>query len=172
MLKLLGSILVLLGSAGYAFSCKQELQDRLYQTRCMETILELLESEIRYSKASLPEACKNSASRVEEPYRRGLLEVFQGMEKDRGIPFSLVWKQVMEKCLQQTKVNKKDRLLFLQFAEHTGYADYQMQQKMLQQCRQTLGQSVKKQEESMENKAKVVMSMGVIGGLFLTIVLL
>lgn len=172
MLKLIGASLVLLGTAGYAFSCKKDLQERLYHTRCLKNILELLESEIRYSRSSLPEACRMIGNRVEEPYRAGLLSVFKVMDENEGLPFSLIWKQQMDESLQKTAASKKDRTLFLQFADSTGFADHQMQLQVLEQCKERLGQSVRRQEESMENKTKVVMSMGLIGGLFLTIVLL
>lgn len=172
MLKLIGAGLVLFGTAGYAFSCKRDLQERLYHTRCLKNILELLESEICYSRSSLPEACRMIGNRVEEPYREGLLSVCKVMEENEGLPFSLIWKKQMGESLQKTAAPKKERTLFLQFADSTGFADHQMQLRVLEQCRECLEQSVKKQEECMENKTKVVMSMGLIGGLFLTIVLL
>ncbi len=111
-------------------------------------------------------------NRVEEPYRAGLLSVFRMMGENKGLSFSLIWKQQMSECLKKTVTPKKDRILFLQFADCTGFADQQMQLQVLEQCKERLGESVKKQEECMENKTKVVMSMGLIGGLFLTIVLL
>lgn len=172
MLKLIGAVFVLTGTVGFALACKQELYDRLHHTRCLYRLLELLESEVRYSRASLPEACRIISNRIEEPYRTGLQSVWEEMQANRGLSFLQVWKIQMENCLQPVATAKKDKLLFLQLADSTGFADCRMQLRALEQCRELLGQSIKKQEESMENKTKVVMSMGLIGGLFLTIVLL
>lgn len=172
MLKLVGAILVIFGAAGFGFACKQDMQNKLYHTKCLRNILELLESEIRYSKAAVPEACYMASHRVEKPYSTGLSNVWNVMCANKGLPFSIVWKQEMGKFLKDIPVGEKEKELFLQFAESSGFADNQMQLRTMERCRESLEQSIIKQEESMENKTKVVMSMGLIGGLFLTIVLL
>lgn len=172
MLKLIGSVLVITGALGLSLSYRQDMQKKLYNTRCFFIVLELLESEIRYSKASLPEACRMVAQRVESPCREGLINVWKGMCDNKGLPFSMVWKQEMGRCLETISVGKKEKEEFIQFAGSCGFADNHMQLRAMERCREFLGQSIKKQEEVMENKTKVVMSMGLIGGLFLTIVLL
>ena len=56
--------------------------------------------------------------------------------------------------------------------ESNGYIDNMTQLKTLEKCKGELDKAISAQEEKIENKSKVVMSMGLIGGLFLTIVLL
>ena len=172
MLKLIGAVLVIAGALGTSLAYRQDMQKYLYNTRCFFIVLELLESEIRYSKASLPEACRMVAQRVETPFSEGLLAVWKGMCENTGLPFSIVWKQEMGRQLADISVGKKEKQYFMQFAENSGFADNQMQIRGLERCRELLSQSIKKQEEVIENKTKVVMSMGLVGGLFLTIVLL
>lgn len=172
MLKLTGAILIIAGTAGLGLSCRQDLQNRLYHTKLIHTILELLESEISYSKASLPEACRMISHRMDEPYATGLYKVWEIMNSNQGLTFALVWKQEMGKCIREVSIGNMEKEIFLNFAEGNGYADNQMQLKILEKCRKTLDQAINVQEERMENKSKVVMSMGLIGGLFLTIVLL
>ena len=172
MLKVIGAVLVIAGAVGISFSYRQDMQNYLNNTRCFFIILELLESEIQYSKASLPEACRMVAQRVEEPLCEGLMNVWKGMCENRGLTFSIVWRQEMGKCLNNLPAGKKEKEQFMQFADSSGFADNRMQLRAMERCREILGQSIKKQEEAIENKTKVVMSMGLIGGLFLTIVLL
>lgn len=172
MLKLIGAVLVIAGAAGLGLSYRQDLQDRLYHARRLHTILELLESEISYSKASLPEACRMVSGRMDEPYRAGLYKVWEIMSSNQGLAFSFVWKQEMGKCIRDISIGILEKEEFLNFANSNGYADNRMQIKTLEKCRENLGQSIKKQEERMESKSKVVMSMGLIGGIFLAIVLL
>lgn len=78
----------------------------------------------------------------------------------------------MEKCLTGLPLDKKDKQLFLRFAKSTGFADCQMQMRALEQYSALLAQSIDVQRENVMKKGKVVMSMGLIGGIFLTIVLL
>lgn len=172
MLKLIGAVLIIAGAAGLGISYRQDLKDRLYHTKCLYTILELLESEIRYSKAALPEACRMISYRVMKPYSAGLYNVWEIMNLNNGLTFSLAWKQEMDKCMHDIPIGSTEKEEFLMLAESTGYADNQIQLKMVEKCKKSLGEAIGHQEEKMENKSKVVMSIGLMGGLFLTIVLL
>ena len=172
MLKVLGALLVIMGCTGFGAAYREDMKQVLFNTRSLLMILELLKSEIAYSKATLPEACRMTAGRMEEPYRSSLLKIYEIMKTNRGLPFDKVWRQEMGKCLQTVLIGKKERELFQQFSHNTGFADNRMQIKALEQYCDMFAQSVRKQEENMEDKAKVVMSMGFISGIFLTIVLL
>lgn len=172
MLKLIGALLVIAGGMGMGLSYRQEMQDRLYHTKCLHRIIELLESEIGYSKATLPEACKSVAVRFPNPYKDGLEKVREIMNSNRGLTFLFVWKQEMGKSLTDITIGKREKEVFLNFPESNGYIDNMTQLKTLEKCKGELDKAISAQEEKIENKSKVVMSMGLIGGLFLTIVLL
>lgn len=172
MLKLLGAVLVILGSTGFGLAYREDLRQTLYNTRSLAMILELMKSEIAYSKATLPEACRMAGEKMEDPFKSYLLGICEIMRTNKGLPFDKVWKQEMGKCMKSLLLGEGDKELFLQFSDSTGYADNRMQLLALEKYSDLFAQSVKKQEESMENKARVVMSMGLTGGIFLTIVLL
>jgi len=172
MLKLIGALLVITGGTGLGLSYRQEMQDRLYHIKCLHRIIELLESEVGYSKASLPEACGMIATRLSEPYSVGLNSIREIMNSNRGLTFSFVWKQEMGRCLQDVNVSTGEKEMFLNFPEGNGYIDNLTQLKAIEKCKRELDKAISVQEEKIENKSKVVMSMGLIGGLFITIVLL
>ena len=172
MLKIIGGLLIIIGATGMGVTYRQEMKDRLYNTKCLHSILELLESEIGYSKASLPEACGMIASRMNVPYSTSLYKVREMMKLNAGLTFSFVWKQEMGRCLEKVLIGNREKEVFLNFPEAGSYADNMMQLKTLDKCKKELQHAVNKQEEKMESKSKVVMSMGLIGGLFLTIALL
>lgn len=172
MLKIIGAILLICGTTGFGLACRDEMNQILYHLRYLQNILELIKSEISYSKATLPEACKNVGKKVHEPYQSSLTTVCEVMKKNKGLTFDVVWKQEMGKCLKKLPLKKKEIDIFLDFSTCSGFPDNKMQVKALEQYYHLLGQSVKTMEESIENKSKVVMSMGLISGIFLTIVLL
>lgn len=172
MLKVIGAILVILGSAGFGVVCRQELEQTLHHTTCLKDILELIKSEVEYTKASLPEACRMAGMKTEEPYRSVLVQISEKMRTNTGISFPKVWEQEIGACLSNLPLDKKDKQLFLRFAKSTGFADRQMQLRALEQYSALLTQSIEVQRDNLMKKGKVVMSMGLIGGIFLTIVLL
>lgn len=67
MLKVIGAILVILGSAGFGIVCRQELEQTLHHTTCLKNILELIKSEVEYTKSSLPEACHMAGMKTDNP---------------------------------------------------------------------------------------------------------
>ena len=112
------------------------------------------------------------ASRTEEPYCSGLRKVMEIMDLNHGLTFSFVWKQEMGRSIERIVTGKTEKEVFLNFAESGGYSDNIMQLKTLNKRKTELESIINRQEEKMESKSKVVMSMGLIGGLFLTIALL
>ena len=78
----------------------------------------------------------------------------------------------MGRSLADVNVGTREKDVFLNFPENKGYIDNIAQLKSFEKCKKELGKAISAQEEKLENKSKVVMSMGLIGGLFLTIVLL
>lgn len=172
MLKITGAILLIAGTTGFGIACRNELVQKLAALRYLSSLLEMLRGEICFSKAALPEACRLIGRRAKEPYRETLFAICDKMGENRGVSFDVVWKEEMERCLERLPIDREEKELVLNFFSCSGFADRRMQERAVEQQCGLLQQAVKKQEEAIENKSKVVMSMGLISGIFLTIVLL
>lgn len=140
--------------------------------RDLVRIMELLQSEIRYGNSPLPEACLQAGKKVGKPYSLALERVFTCMEENKGLSFAFVWKREMKECLDKLPIGKKERELFLQFANYSGFSDGQMQMRALEEYSELLKQATKEMEKQIQSKGKVVMSMGVASGVLLSIILL
>ena len=146
MLRIIGALLVLYGSLRFGFCYREEIRQNLERVRYLQKILEMFQSEIRFSKASLPEACYLIGRKVEQPYARSLLKIHEEMGENRGIPFSKVWRAEMEKCLIILSISKKEKDIFLDFAGCSGFADNEMQVRSIEQYASLLNQSIKRME--------------------------
>jgi len=134
--------------------------------------MELMMSEIRYSKATLPECVRRISERVEEPYRQALFNTYQSMEENSGAGFGQVFQDEMEKCLKQVPIRKQEKELFLQFASGSGFEDGKMQLRSIEQYNDMLKEIISGQDREIAEKSRLAMGLGAMSGLLLIIILL
>lgn len=169
MLKLAGILCIIIGCTGMGFAYKRQFEERLWHLRRMKQVFALMSGSIRYGKATLPESCLQAAQKSEEPYRTALQEIYRMMKENKGLPFSLVWKREMEKTVRTLPVSGKEKELFLNFGTG-GYMDNRMQQQSIAQYTEELEQYIRETEKQIREKSKVAVCLGIMGGMFLTIV--
>lgn len=172
MLRIIGIMLLTGGSAGLGWSVRNSLKERLHTLYRIRQILLMLQNEITYSRASLPEACRRVGTRLEEPFGSAFAQIYEDMLANSGCSFYTIWKRNMETCLKSSKLSGEDKRILVEFGECAGYVDGQMQGKAVEHYMHSLDLSVKKLEEDMANKSRVIMSLSVMGGLLLSIMLL
>lgn len=172
MLRLIGAVCILGGSLGLGWSFVGRMKERLAALYMIRQIFRMLQNEITYSKASYPEACRRIAGKVNEPYKTAFLEIYGQMSANRGGSFRAIWTESMEKCLKALPVSEEERRECLAFGDCAGYMDNRMQAEAIGQYMHSLERSVKKLEDDMTNKSKVIMSLSVMGGLLTAIILI
>lgn len=172
MLRLIGIIFLVGGSIGMGWSMRDRLKknlDTLYQIR---QIFKMLQNEIIYSRASLPEACRHISEKVNQPYSSAFLAIHEEMNVNSGESFTLIWKKHMNKCIKEISVSAEDKNILLEFGNSIGYLDGTMQAQAIEQYMHRLDVSVSKMEKEMTDKCKVIMSLSVMGGLMIAIILI
>ncbi len=171
-MRLVGALLILSGCTGLGLWYKEQLLGRLRALRTLTAILEMLMSEIRYGRATLPECCKEVASRLEEPYRIAFTQVYQECDKVTGASFGEIFVKRMEQCFTQLPLKKEDREIFLSPFKAQGFWDGQMQLKSLEQSLFRLNDIIRIQNEEQREKCRMSVGLGVMSGLLLVIVMM
>lgn len=172
MLKVLGAAMIVTGCLGMGIWYRQQLIHRLYALRNLCRILELLCSEIRYGKATLPECCRHLAGILEEPYAECFRRIFKELQKKNGRSFSEVFCENMNLCMEQLPVKREDREAFLQFVNGGSFADGNMQLRSIEQSRELLADTVDVLKCETAEKGRMAVGLGAMCGLFLVVVLL
>lgn len=172
MLRIIGIITLLIGCIGLGLSLQNRMKDNLSSLNRIRQIFLMLQNEIIYSKASLPEACKRIGERTQEPYKSSFYQIYEIMAQNRGDSFSKVWKDNMSECTALLPLAQNDKNIFLSFGDCAGFMDGKMQADAIEQYIHDLDLSVKKLEEEMAGKSKVIMSLSVMGGLLAVIILI
>lgn len=146
--------------------------ERLHILRTLDGMLELLMSEIRYGRATLPECCRQLSGRMEEPFASCLEEIYKRTQQNTGEKFSVVFCEAMSECLSRLPVKVEDRENFLQFVSSGSYVEGEMQLRALEQSRELLGYTIAQLELENGEKCRMAVGLGAMSGLLLLLVLL
>ncbi|MDD3279183.1 MAG: stage III sporulation protein AB [Lachnospiraceae bacterium] len=145
---------------------------RLKDLKIWYRITLLLQSEISYKRTPLPEAFTDIAGKVEEPYRRFLLEVSGEMRQMRDAPLSVIFSENVERYLADTCLNGEERKRLMELGADLGFLDKQMQLDTLESFRLEYRSKIDELQQQLPVKKKLYRSLGVMGGLFLAVLFL
>lgn len=172
MIKILGIIMVLLSSTGLGFLAAEKKKQRIKQLKELRQHMKVLYGEIEYGRTMLPEALAIVASRN----KGDLTGFFEGMVKElnrlSGESFSIVWRRVMKETLSLTCLEKKDLLLLENLGENLGFLDQKMQLSTIGQYLMTIEEVIREGSEELKEKVRIYNLLGVLGGIFVVIVMI
>lgn len=170
--KLLGSLLVILSSAGIGFYFSNEMKCRIEDLKELRKLIVLLRGDIRYGNTPLPEAISAIARRHEGCFAPFFSQVSSKLTELSGLTFLEVWKEAVELELSCTSLNKRDKLHLIQFGENLGYLDKDMQMNTLDLFLSQLEEEIQELTKSVKEKAYLYNSLGIMAGIFVSIVML
>ena len=172
MLRLSGSILILSGCVGLGIWYREQFGMRLKNLHTLSDILEMMMSEVRYSKATLPECCLKLSMRMTEPYASVFSGVHGEMMENNGENFGQIFSRRFDKCLKEISLGAEEKTLFLQFAAECGYEDAKMQIASMEQYQERLDALAGRLESELAEKSRMAIGLGILGGLLLVILLI
>lgn len=172
MARLIGCILIAAGSMGLGFWYKQQIVGRLHHIRILISILDMMMSQVRYSKTMLAECCISLADRLEEPYRSTFAGIWEAFGESTGESYGELFRRSMEECLSKVPLGKEEKGLFLEFAASCGYEDAKMQLGSMEQYRERLKVLSEELGREVAEKGRMAVGLGSLGGLLLIIILL
>ena len=159
LIKLAGCILVLTGCVGSANAWCREQKHRLLLLKQIRKIYEDMKYYISYQRITIPEALL----RIGEIYRE---------QKKGEMEFPLIWKEQMEKILFKTPLHRQEWRLLLDFPSCLGFMKENAQAGALDELLRAVIQRIAELEAEQKSKNKMVMSLGLAGGILVTILLL
>lgn len=159
------------GCLGLGIWYRLQLSGRIKTIRTLRNILELLASEVRYGRATLPECCGHSARYLPVPFDDVFRAIGKRMEENTGISFGDVFREEMDDVLKKLPLKEEDREHFVQFTSQTGFIDGQMQLHAIEQSAELLHATEEKLELENAEKSRMAVGLGAMGGLLLIIML-
>lgn len=172
MFKLIGASLIILASTGIGYYYSRQLRLHLNGLLWLKKIVIMLRGEILYLNAPLDEAFGSVAERVPEPYKVFLGSVSNRLSLLQAKPFYEIWCEEMDFHLKKSDLKEKDLNLLKDMGENLGYLDRQMQDKTLNLYLSQLEEEMEAGKAEIGQKSKIYQTLGVMGGIFITIVMM
>ncbi len=171
-IKILGCILILASSAGIGFFFSGELRNRIADLKELKKLIFLLRGDIRYANTPLPEAVQAMSVRHDGKYKHFLTVIAQRLNELGGVSFCSIWKNAVEKELGKTSLSKKDLADLGQLGENLGYLDKEMQINTLDLFISQVEEEITDLSRNVKEKSYLYNSLGVLGGIFITLIML
>lgn len=171
MIRIIGAVLVLGATSGLGFSMAMNLKKRMELLQHIKKMLFLLRGEIRYARAPLFEAFGNMSKVLEEPYSSFCRLLSDKLTSLDGSLFQTIWKDLVNQTFDSTELTKEDKEQLLHLGDQMGYLDEEQQ---LGNIDLYLGQLELQLEDARNNlgqKTKLYHCLGVMGGIFLIILI-
>ena len=172
MLKLLGSMLVLICSAGLGAAGSMDLKNHCMELRLLKQAVYMLRGEIKYSKAPLPEAFGSLARRLAPPFSDFFANLEQELAKQEGLALKSIWEAELRRSLGKSSLRRDEKQKLLQLGAGLGYLDLEMQMATMELYLEQLEEDIARAQEELHTKQKLYQSLGVAGGVFLVILLI
>ncbi len=170
-LKIIGSLFLMSSTAAIGFIKAEELNERVKNLMELKRMMGLLQGELRFRRAALPEAFWNVSERVEKPFEGFLKEVSDKLEKREPEGFDEIWNAACVRLLRNEGFQKTDGQLFEILGSSMGYLDLTMQMETIQLAMQQTEEAIEKAKEQQEQKGKLYRTMGVSLGALLTLLM-
>ena len=172
MLKITGIICVLVGCIGYGIDRIKTERSRIEHLREIIRIIRRIRDEISYGKHTLPEIClilSEYCSAFYQPYFR---EIYEQTSRGDGTSFEGVWEQQMRLCLQDTPLSDEEKDVLKNMTRNLGMQEEKLQAQSIGRSEELLVRRCTKAEDAYENKVRMIFSVSVLTGVFLTLLLL
>ena len=166
MLKGIGCILIICACSGIGFSKSKDLQKHLNALEELNRFFCLLRSELQYTHAPFAEVFSKISTKTSTSYREWLSNLSQRlMNKTRG-SFWEIWCLSITEDLYKTNLKEDELEELKNVGKNMEYIE------SLEIYIEQLEYRIKNTRESYRSKRKLCQSMGIMGGIFLVILLL
>ncbi len=172
MFRLLGSVLVL-GAAlwiGAYFAAKERY--RLQELEELERSILLLQGQIQYLLAPLPEVLESISWKAEGAIGEVFRDAAERMEQRDGSSAEDIWREVWQEKAKQTYFTHDDIEAVLFFGRSLGYLDREQQEGSIRLFLRYLEDCMEQGRKRLEKNGRLYYGVSVLSGLLLVVTLL
>lgn len=172
MYKIVGTLCILAGCAGFGCARVRQEKDRIRYLRGFIHVIRRIQDEISYGKHTLPEICRILADESEAWCAPYFEEIYRQMMQESGRGLKEAWDGQMKACMQDLPLQEEERDIIMKLPAFLGLQEETRQAMSFSQSVELLGRKCRQAEDAYENRAKMIHSVSILAGLLLSILLL
>lgn len=172
MLKIMGMLIVITGSSGFALSIVRERKVYLRRCRSWREVFSLIESEIAFQKSSLPEICSRAGMHLSGNKKLFLERIGQALDRGEGGTLEEIWRRESGLVFAEEPLKKEAESEIKALGGNLCFEDSGMQRKVLRDIETYLKKHEEEQENLNRERNRLTLCAGVMGGLLLMVLFL
>ncbi|MDK2887557.1 MAG: stage sporulation protein [Thermoanaerobacter sp.] len=171
MLKILGSVLILLAGGGMGVTMAGYYARRPQELRSLQAALKMLETEITYTATPLPEALGRVAERAGPRVALLFNRAREELMSPAGCTAREAWEEALKAFYPTSALAPSDLAVLRQLGPALGISSMEDQSKHLRLAMEQLGREMAQAEEKASRYVKLWNYLGFLGGLALILML-
>ena len=172
MQRFIGSLLIIAATTGAGMVYGVELQRYLEKLLYIRHIVYMLKGEMEYSNAPLGEVFGRVAVRVKDPYRVWLRSMERQVETREEDEFAKIWNRAVDQYLGELHLKSAHYFQLKELGTFLGQLDGNTSSRTMQLYINRLELEIEKVREGMSSKKRIGSCLGVMGGIFLVVILI
>ncbi len=172
MFKLAGMILLMMGCTGMGINRVQEEKRRIFELYQIKRMILRIQNEMVYGKRTVAEICLLLSEHSEAPFRGIFSEIYKKQQENKGCPLEKIWMEQMRIGMKDSPLKQEEKEILQNLMGTLGIQDGTMQAADVGQSLDYITDKIKQAEKEFENRTKIILSISVSMGLFLSILLL
>lgn len=171
MLKYVGIVFCVVGSAGYGYVKVNGWKRSLRELRIWIMLFQKLKSCFLYQKETLEEGCIRLGEREQVGQGMVLAGIGKRARQERGKEFLMIWKEEVEIWCKKNPIPERMQSLLMKFPEYMQEADEQLQINLFSVYMEELHREEVLLEQQIREQQKPVMAVSLAAGMMLSILL-
>lgn len=173
ILKITGAVLLIFASSMYGFQLSNCYLKRIDNLKELKKCIILLDGELKYNNTPLRMAMKKIASRNQSVYSPFFDNVASLMENNMSMDVSKAWEDSINQIIDEKYcLNKGDLEKLNQFGKTMGNLDSESRKSAFEGYMFEIDMDVEEVLEDKDNKVKLFRTLGVMAGLFITVLII
>lgn len=172
MLKLIGSIIIILSGTMIGFAQSNKLIEKKELLYDLKNTVMLLRGEIRYSNSVMGQAFSNISAKIKEPFKTFLLNCSKAIEQYDGQTLSDIWNEEIDNTLSKSVLDGKHIEKLKELGKNLGFLDLQMQLSYIDKYIEELDNDIKENEVKIKDNCKLYKTFGIMGGILVVIIII
>lgn len=173
ILKIVGACVLIMATSMYGFSMSNAYIKRIESLKELKKCIILLDGELRYNSTPIRIAMDKIAERNTSMYSLFLNKVSGAMENDNSLPLSEAWERAVNEVLENDKYYMKvsDKRKLIEFGRTIGNLDSDSRMSAFEGYLFELENDLNESNDEKANKVKLYKTIGIMSGLFITILI-
>ncbi len=167
---------MIVSSAAMGIGYGRKLKEHLEELRYLKQIYIMVYGELRYTKAPIPEIMLEISRRIKSPYANLFRSAHTAWEEQGNLNFPKWFQEEANRVIgdyrKEKKLTEEEWELFLAIGSQTGYMDLQMQLGALKNYMERWDMLIRKAENDIGPKQRIGNCLGILSGIFLSVLLL